>query len=69
MRKCPNCKSESNAEITVSTAYEYGASLVHQGSGKVRIFVCTDCGILFVGDYNLEKIRESEKFKSYLRKR
>lgn len=56
MSKCPHCKGSEFTELTVSSTDGY-VSLVHPLAGRVNPRVCMDCGILFLSELELKRIK------------
>ena len=59
--KCPNCKCDKSAWISITSSDGY-SGMCHQGTGALYPSICLNCGVIYVDENRLERIRESEGF-------
>lgn len=57
--KCPACGSKEHTVVGVHSADGYSScSLIVHSIGKVTFNVCLDCGTVYIGSFDLERLRK-----------
>lgn len=60
LEKCPVCNKKRFVKIEITTHYGWSGATIRRGDcfcGSPRINACLHCGVLFLSNYDLMKLR------------